>query len=82
MSFGIITDSTELSTERPRSGLPARSSVIGRRQAATSRQQPASGREDNQLDPLLQAVPSRARFAGGNMYKPSSFGIGADPRTP
>jgi hypothetical protein len=31
------------------------------------------------LDPLRQAVPSRARFAGGNAYKPSSFGIGADP---
>jgi hypothetical protein len=30
-----------------------------------------------QLD-LRQAVPSRARFAGGNAYKSSSFGIGAD----
>jgi hypothetical protein len=26
-----------------------------------------------------QAVPSRARFAGGNAYSPSSIGIGADP---
>jgi hypothetical protein len=41
MSFGITTDSTELSTERQRSGLPARSSVIGRRRTATFARRPA-----------------------------------------
>jgi hypothetical protein len=105
MSFGITTDSPELSTLAgiAASCSPWGESVVALRNVRLGLRTPTfwisgekfgyrkeTGREvapaarerqggQRQLDPLRQAVPSRARFAGGNVYKPSSFGIGADP---